>query len=210
MVVLPNYQGMTTPLQNGFFLGSSLIMAIGAQNAFVLRQGLSGAYVGLTAGVCILCDSFLICLGLFGLGTIIEKFPLLVQVMRFGAVAFLSAYGMFALRRVFQSRSLNVDIGSSVVNRQRVIMLVLGFSLLNPHVYLDTVLLIGTAGLKYQGVEKSLFGVGAILASVTWFCTLAFGAKLASRALNRPTTWRVIDGSTGFAMLLLAYLTLPA
>ncbi|EFH83268.1 LysE/ArgO family amino acid transporter [Ktedonobacter racemifer] len=193
------------PLIQGFGLGASLIIAIGAQNAFVLRQGLKKQYVFLVAGLCSLCDAALILLGVGGLGAVINALPVLTLVATWGGALFLLIYGLRSFRAAFQSDKLNTHEVAGEPTRTREIMLaVLAFSLLNPHVYLDTVVLIGSVGAHYPSEERLLFALGAMLASLTWFFALAYGARWLAPLFRSPLAWRVLDCLIGCIMWFIA------
>lgn len=188
----------------GFGLGASLIVAIGAQNAFVLRQGLQHAAPFLTALVCALCDAVLIVAGLLGAGALVNAHPALAQwAAGFGAV-FLAWYGLRAWRAALHPGALAADPHAAVTDWRRVVATTLGFSLLNPHVYLDTVVLLGGIGAQYPAEMRASFGLGAALASFTWFFCLAFGAGKLAPLFARPAAWRVLDVLIGCTMWLLA------
>ncbi|GHO70284.1 amino acid transporter [Ktedonobacter sp. SOSP1-52] len=193
------------PLLQGFGLGMSLIVAIGAQNAFVLRQGLKKQHVFLVAALCSLCDAVLILLGVGGLGAVINALPVLTLVATWGGALFLLIYGLRSFRAAFQSDKLNAHEVAGEPTRTREVMLaVLAFSLLNPHVYLDTVVLIGSVGAHYPSGERLLFALGAMLASLTWFFALAYGARWLAPLFCSPLAWRVLDCLIGCIMWFIA------
>lgn len=166
------------PLIQGFGLGASLIIAIGAQNAFVLRQGLKKQHVFLVAVLCSLCDAVLILLGVGGLGTVINALPVLTLVATWSGALFLLIYGLRSFRAALRTDKLNThEVAGEPTQTREIILAVLAFSLLNPHVYLDTVVLIGSIGAHYPSGERLLFAVGSMLASLTWFFALAYGAR---------------------------------
>lgn len=192
-------------LLQGFALGASLIIAIGAQNAFVLRQGLKRQYVFVVALLCTLCDAVLIVLGVAGLGAIITSLPVLTLIATWGGAAFLLFYGLRSFRAAFHSQKLETQETTPAAVRLRDIVLsVLAFSLLNPHVYLDTVVLIGSIGAHYAGVERLLFAVGATLASLTWFFALAYGAAWLAPLFRHPLSWKILDFLVGCIMWAIA------
>lgn len=187
----------------GFGLGASLIVAIGAQNAFVLRQGLQGAAPFLTALVCALCDAVLIAAGLLGAGALVNAHPALAQwAAGFGAL-FLFWYGLRAWRAALHPAVLAADAHAPITDWRRVVAATLGFSLLNPHVYLDTVVLLGSIGTHYPAAARLSFGLGAGLASFTWFFGLAYGAGKLAPLFAQPAAWRVLDMLIGLTMWLL-------
>ena len=190
------------PVLAGFFTGLSLIVAIGAQNAYVLRLGLTRHHVGLAVAICSVSDAVLIFGGVAGIGGVVHSFPALLEILKWVGVAYLVAY---ALRSFWRARRPEVLLPSEAERpTTRVVALTtLAFTLLNPHVYLDTVLLLGSIGNQY-GVNRWLFAAGASIASMLWFSSLGYGAKVASRLMARPLTWRVLDVLIGLIMLFVA------
>jgi L-lysine exporter family protein LysE/ArgO len=175
----------------GLLTGLSLIMAIGAQNAFVIRQGLTRAHVFLVVAICAVADVALICLGIGGLGALITGLPWLLEVIRWFGVAYLSWFGFRSARAAFKNESLDAA-GAAEQSRAKVVTTVLALTLLNPHVYLDTVILVGSIGNQF-GANKWFFAAGASLASVLWFSSVGYGAKAASRLMSKPVFWRILD-----------------
>ncbi|WP_229429302.1 LysE/ArgO family amino acid transporter [Massilia sp. ST3] len=196
----------------GLGLGASLIMAIGAQNAHVIRTGVRGQHVLPVVATCIVIDVVLIALGMAGLGALVESSPVMVGVARYGGAAFLVWYGL----RCFASSARRSDGGALSVDGQhmqtlgKALATVLAISLLNPHVYLDTVVLLGTVGGSFASPQRLSFALGAMTASVLWFSALGFGARRCAPVLSRPAVWRGIEAFTGSLMLLLALLLLRA
>lgn len=193
---------------SGLGLGGGLIMAIGAQNAHVLKAGLKRDHVGITVAVCVLVDALLISAGVAGVGAAVQTSPLLLGLARWGGAAFLLWYGLRSWRAVFASNALDVVPASSVIgsSRQTALLNVLALSLLNPHVYLDTVVLLGAIGGRFPVAERLGFGLGAVSASVLWFCSLGFGAHRLAHLFARPLAWKCIDALTGSTMLILSVL----
>jgi L-lysine exporter family protein LysE/ArgO len=189
---------------NGLGLCAGLIMAIGAQNAHVLRTGLRRQHVGLTVLVCILIDVTLIGFGIAGMGAVVQASPLLLGIARWGGAAFLLWYGLRSWRAVFASGALQVSPADERVGRRQAIVSVLALSLLNPHVYLDTVVLIGAIGAGFPEAQRPSFALGAIAASVIWFCGLGYGATRLTPLFARPLAWKTIDALTGTTMLALS------
>jgi L-lysine exporter family protein LysE/ArgO len=175
----------------GFLTGLSLIMAIGAQNAFVIRQGLTRKYVFLVVAICALSDAFLILLGVAGLGALISSLPWLLEIVRWFGVLYLTWFGIKSLRSAFNTQSLDAS-GMQSGSAKTVILSVLGFTFLNPHVYLDTVILLGSIGNQF-GPDKWWFALGGMVASIVWFSSIGFGAKAASRFMAKPVFWKVLD-----------------
>jgi L-lysine exporter family protein LysE/ArgO len=188
----------------GFGLGAGLIIAIGAQNAHVLRMGLKRQHVALTVGVCILCDVLLIAAGVAGMGALIGRNPALLALARWGGAGFLAWYGLRAWRAAWEGGALAVAGGAVALAPRQALTLVLGLSLLNPHVYLDTVVLLGSIGGQQAGVGRLWFALGAMSASAAWFLTLGFGARVLLPLFGRPMAWRALDGMIGVVMLGLA------
>jgi L-lysine exporter family protein LysE/ArgO len=189
---------------SGLGLGAGLIMAIGAQNAHVLRTGLRRDHVGLTVAACIVIDVALIFLGVAGMGTLIQSSPLLLAVARWGGAAFLLWYGLRSWRAVFASGALKVSPLDEKVSVRAALASVLALSLLNPHVYLDTVVLLGSIGGGYPEGQRLWFALGAMTASILWFTSLGYGATRLSGLFARPVAWKWIDGITGTTMLALS------
>src|SRR5258708_7275752 len=165
-------------LLQGFGLSLSLIVAIGAQNAFVLRQGLKRQYVFVVACMCSLGDVCLISLGVGGLGIIFTTFPLLTTLATWGGAVFLLVYGFHSFQAALSTKTLNEQSQGKEPGRLReTVLAVLAFTFLNPHTFLDTVVLIGSVSAHYQNFARFYFALGAMLASCTWFFSLAYGAR---------------------------------
>lgn len=187
----------------GFGLGASLIIAIGAQNAFVLRQGLKRQHVFLSAAFCSLADLALISGGVFGLGALVREQAWFLTLMTWGGAAFLCWYGTKAARRALKPGTLEAG-AEAPLPLIAVVATLAAFTFLNPHVYLDTVLLLGGLGARHPAREQPWFVLGASLASVTWFFGLAYGARLLAPLFRKAITWRVLDGLIAAVMFLLA------
>jgi L-lysine exporter family protein LysE/ArgO len=237
----------------GFLTSLSLIVAIGAQNAFVLRQGLRREHVLPVVVVCALADAVLIGAGIAGLGAVVAAHPVALETIRYGGAAFLLAYGALAARRAFRpgaagltaepgpalpasapasapappsasaaaarattglAPATTATMGTSTTTGttapapagtalRTVLLTCLGFTFLNPHVYLDTVVLLGALASRY-GDGRWLYGVGAVLASAVWFVALGFGAGRLSRFFERPRSWRILDAVIAGIMMMLA------
>jgi L-lysine exporter family protein LysE/ArgO len=187
----------------GFATGGSLIVAIGSQNAFVLRQGLRQEHVLAIVAICASADALLILAGVAGLGEVIQAAPAALAWLRFAGAAFLAAYGVMALRRALDPHQAVVERGAPITLRAAVAT-TLAFTFLNPHVYLDTVVLVGALANQHQGAERWQFAAGAATASVVWFTALGFGAKLLVPVFSRPVTWRVLDAVIAGVMFTLA------
>lgn len=188
----------------GLALGAGLIIAIGAQNTHVLRQGLKRQYVFLVAALCSVTDIFLITLGTLGFGTLIGSFPLLTKVAAWAGAGFLLFYGFLAFRSARQPHSLKVEHQAQgqnpPQNLKAMILLTLAVSLLNPHVYLDTIVLIGGIAAQYPASQRIFFALGAGTASVIWFFSLAYGARLLAPLFRKPIAWRILDFMIGVIM----------
>jgi L-lysine exporter family protein LysE/ArgO len=185
----------------GFLAGLSLIVAIGAQNAFVIRQGLTRQHVFVVVAICALCDALLIALGIAGLGAIIQGLPWLLEIVRWFGVLYLSWFGIKSVRSAFKNEVMDAS-GAQTTSLAKVVGAVLGFTLLNPHVYLDTVILLGS--ISNQFADKWAFGFGAMTASAVWFSSIGFGAKAASRFMSKPSFWRVLDSLIAVIMFSIA------
>ena len=175
----------------GFLTGLSLIIAIGAQNAFVIRQGLTKKHVLLVVAICAFSDAALILLGVAGLGALISGLPWLLEIIRWFGVAYLSWFGIRSIRSAFKNQALDAS-GAQSGSAKTVVLAVLGFTFLNPHVYLDTVILLGSIGNQF-GPDKWWFALGGVVASVVWFSSIGFGARAASRFMAKPVFWKVLD-----------------
>ncbi|MFO7706253.1 MAG: LysE/ArgO family amino acid transporter [Halopseudomonas sp.] len=186
----------------GLFIAAGLIMAIGAQNAFVLGQSLKREHHVSAALLCMTCDAILILAGTFGLGRLLQEHPLLLDITRWGGVIFLLGYAALALRRASRPVALAVSLRPPRT-RGAVILATLAVTLLNPHVYLDTVVLIGAIGAQQQ--QPGLFALGAISGSVLWFSALAFAGAWLAPWLSRPYTWKLIDIAVALMMLAVAW-----
>jgi len=192
----------------GLGLGFSLIVAIGAQNAFVLRQGIRREHVLPVVLVCALSDAVLILAGVSGIGFVIERFPVVLVVLRWAGAAFLIAYGLLAARRAFAPGGLTTDRGGAGMSLRTAVLTVVGLTWLNPHVYLDTVLLLGSIANTHGDDGRWWFAAGAVLGSFVWFTALGFGARLLGGLFAKPIAWRVLDASIAVVMITLAILLL--
>ena len=191
-----------TAILPGFLTGLSLIVAIGAQNAFVLRQGLLRKHVLVIVLICAISDATLIILGVLGLGALISALPWLLEVIRWVGVAFLVWYGSTSLKRFMKNESLKAaEAGSG--NLKQTVLTTLALTFLNPHVYLDTVIFIGGIANQF-GDQKWMFVVGAVTASFIWFFSLGFGASKASVVMSKPAFWKILDVFIAAVMFSLA------
>ncbi|WP_425350813.1 LysE/ArgO family amino acid transporter [Neorhizobium huautlense] len=175
---------------SGFALGGSLIVAIGAQNAFILRQGLIRSHVFILCLICALSDALLIAAGVAGLGTIVSQSPVLISVVT-------------AFRRAAKPGAMVAGAPESL-GLKAAVMTCLAFTFLNPHVYLDTVVLLGSLSAAFEGFERIAYGAGAAVASFAWFFGLGYGARFLAPLFARPAAWRVLDVVIGVVMGLLA------
>lgn len=192
-----------TAFLSGFALSAALIVAIGAQNLFVLRQGLRREHVGAVVLFCAVADSILIAAGVAGVGAFLAALPQLTMALSLGGAGFLGWYGVAALRRMAAPGAVEVT-GGGTVTLGRALAATAGFTFLNPHVYIDTVLLMGAAGAAQPLALRPVFVVGAASASVLWFSALGYGARLLIPLFARPAAWRVLDAVVGATMLTLA------
>jgi L-lysine exporter family protein LysE/ArgO len=187
----------------GFLLGGSLIVAIGAQNAFVMRQGVLKSHIFWVCLLCSLFDAVLIWAGVFGLGALIKAVPMFVPIMTYGGAAFLAWYGIMALRRALNPTGLGAS-SELAASLSSVLLACVGFTFLNPHVYLDTVILVGSIANARPPGEQVSFATGASAASFVWFFALGYGAKALGPWLGQAKVWRIIDFCIAGVMLLLA------
>ena len=197
-----------TAMAAGFAASAGLIIAIGAQNAFVLRQGLKQQYVGLVVAICAFGDIALIVLGVAGVGALVQAWPGLLEVMRFGGAAFLGAYGLLAAQRAWRGAGALAPGVDGAANGKRIALTCLAFTFLNPHVYLDTMILLGSLSTRYPGMLRWAFALGACAASVVWFSALGFGARLLQPVFRDARAWRVLDAFIAIFMLVLCVLLL--
>lgn len=186
----------------GLFTGLSLIIAIGAQNAFVIRQGLTRRYVFTVVAICTVIDASLIALGIGGLGAAIQGLPWLLEVIRWFGVAYLTWFGIKSGISATKSQTLDSS-GVESKSAGKVIATVVTLSLLNPHVYLDTVIFVGGVGNTF-GENRWYFAFGAMLASLIWFTSIGYGAKAASRFMSKPLFWKILDALIALIMFSLA------
>lgn len=184
----------------GFLTGGSLIVAIGAQNAFVIRQGLLRQHRFLTALLCSLLDALFISLGAFGFGAIISLYPAAIALANFLAISFLLVYGAISIRSALKNRSLDDSSQLKPRSKRTIILLILALTILNPHVYLDTILLLGSITAQQVGSLQMYFALGAILASFAWFFALTYGSGFFSRYLRSPKVWKCLDILIGLIM----------
>ncbi len=190
----------------GFGTGAGLIIAIGAQNAFVLKQGLKKNHLFATALFCSLVDALLIGLGVGGFGEILTSSKPLLFIAKWGGAAFLFWYGLRAFRSIFLSESLDAKNAHepSSHSLKKILLTLTAVSLLNPHVYLDTVVLLGSIGAQFEPSERPFFAMGAMFASLVWFFGLCYGARLLAPLLKNARSWKIIDFAIGCTMWAIA------
>jgi L-lysine exporter family protein LysE/ArgO len=187
----------------GFSLSLSLILAIGSQNAFVLKQGIKKQHVLLVCTICALSDAILISLGIAGFGIVVNEYPLIETYARYGGAAFLLLYSVLSFRSAFsQNHALEAE-AEVYDSALKVVGISLAFTWLNPHVYLDTVVLLGSISTQYEGRQLE-FALGAILASFTFFFSLGYGARLLAPVFQNPNAWKVLEFVVGLTMLTIA------
>ena len=186
----------------GLGFGLSLIVAIGAQNAYVLRQGLRKEHVFVIVAICALSDALLIAVGVAGLGAIIQQLEWLLLLIEVIGGVFLCTYGVMAAKRAWKPEVLNTETGGAAISLKVAVGTVLALTYLNPHVYLDTVLLLGSVAGTYEA-NRWWFAAGAMLGSILWFSTLGFGARLLAPVFKKPTAWRVLDAIIAVVMFTL-------
>lgn len=197
---------MWTAFAAGLLLSASLIIAIGAQNTFVLRQGLRREHVAAVVALCALLDLALMTLGVSGLALSLGAHRAALDALALAGAAFLAWYGLRAARRALSTQALQAVAGGSAQPLSRVLAQTLAITLLNPHVYLDTVLLVGAVGAQQPAALRPAFLAGAGIASAGWFAALGFGARLLAPLFARPLAWRVLDALVALTMWGLAAL----
>ncbi len=192
-----------TVIALGFGTGLALIVAIGSQNAFVLRQGIRGEHVAVVVLVCSVSDALLIAGGIAGIGVLIQASPVVVDVARYGGAAFLVGYGALAARRAIRPGALTATGKQKALSAGAALSTVLALTWLNPHVYLDTVLLLGSVANQQDQGLRWWFGAGAVAASGAWFSALGFGARVLRPFFAQPSSWRLLDALIAVVMLSL-------
>nr|WP_315255779.1 LysE/ArgO family amino acid transporter [uncultured Duganella sp.] len=193
-----------TAFLKGIGLGGSLIIAIGSQNAYLLRQALKREFVLTCIAICIICDMALIAAGVAGMGKIISEAPVLLFWIKAAGAVFLFWYGVRAARSALNPAAMVATENPTAADRKTVIAAMLAFSLLNPHVYLDTVVLLGSIGAQQPDDGRFYFALGAMLASVIWFGSLGLGARFLTPVFAKPNAWRILDGMIAVIMWSLA------
>jgi L-lysine exporter family protein LysE/ArgO len=188
----------------GLALSLSLIVAIGAQNAFVLRQGLRREHVASVVFFCAISDALLIAAGVLGMGQALGERPMVAQALALAGAVFLAVYGWKALRRALQQNGLLANEDGDGLTWAAAMAQAAAFTLLNPHVYLDTVLLVGSIGAQQPAALQPWFVAGASSASLLWFCALGFGARWLAPFFAQPRAWQVLDVLIGLTMWALS------
>lgn len=199
---------MTTfhiPLLHGSMTSAGLIMAIGAQNAFVLKQGILRHQIFMTAFFCFLCDSLLIVLGVYGLGSMLAQNESLLLAAKWGGGLFLFWYGLRSFRAAFTTTALTIEDHPDRPSWLETMMNLVAFTFLNPHVYLDTVVLLGGIGAQLPQVEQPFFILGAMISSFVWFFGLCYGARILAPIFSKPLAWKVLDVLIGCMMWIMAW-----
>ena len=192
-------------LLQGFGLGASMIIPIGAQNAYVLNQGIKRNHNLTTATICSLLDTLFISLGIFGGGAILSQNELLLTSVTLGGIAFLTVYGLLSLRSAFRTRTSDESKGEILARGKRTVILgALAVTVLNPHLYLDTVVILGSIGGQFEGNDRIAFAMGTILASFVWFYSLSLGAAKLGPTLSKPKVKKGIDIAVATMMFAIA------
>lgn len=187
---------------SGFSLGLSLILAIGAQNAFVLKQGIKKQHVFLVCTICALSDAVLIFVGVSGFGYVVERYQVIKTAVLWGGFVFLSIYGLRSLYSAFSALHTLTSGDEEARGAAKTALLTLAFTWLNPHVYLDTALLLGSVSTKF-GERAGLFGLGAMCASFAFFFSLGYGARFLAPLFQKPAAWKILEFFVGVTMITL-------
>ena len=188
----------------GFAISLGLIVAIGAQNAFVLRQGLIRSHIFVVCCICSISDATLIAAGVLGVGAWLAEYEQGAFWISMAAIAFLVVYGILRVKSALDPQAMSISENGED-NLSTVVFTTLAFTWLNPHVYLDTLVLLGSASSRYDGPEREFFGIGAALASFIFFFSLGYGARLLSPLMENPKAWRYIDGGIAIVMFTIAF-----
>ena len=197
------------PYVQGFGVGAGLIIAIGAQNAFVLSQGIKRQYQWLVPLICSMCDCILILAGAAGIGTLIASNPSLARISGWGGALFLFVYGIRSFISAFKTGSLEEGGSPARETFKSVVLTTLALTLLNPHVYLDTIILLGSISGQHPGMGKYAFSMGACTASIIWFFSLSFAGSLLRPVFRNPVFWKILDFFVGATMWIIACSILP-
>lgn len=197
-----HYFSVVIALISGFLASLSLIVAIGAQNAYVIKQGLLRSHVTFVVLFCSVVDAFFIVLGVGGLGTFVQSQPKALEYIRWFGVAYLTWFGIKSVRAAFSTQTLAVATSDNQ-SAGKVLLSLITFTFLNPHVYLDTVILLGSIANQFS-THRWLFALGASTASILWFTTIGFGARAASKYMTRPIFWKILDSAIAVIMFTIA------
>ncbi len=193
-------------LLQGFGLGATMIIPIGAQNAYVLNQGIKRQHHLTTATICSILDMIFISLGIFGGGAILSQNEILLTSVTLGGIAFLSIYGMLSLKSALKPTDTSESKGEVVARGRRTVILgALAVTVLNPHLYLDTVVILGSIGGQFEGNDRIAFAIGTIMASFVWFYTLSLGAAKLGPTLSKPKVKKGIDIAVAMMMFVIAF-----
>jgi len=195
---------LLTPFWSGLGTGLGLIVAIGSQNAYVLKQGLLRNHIFTIAALCSLIDAIMIVIGVNGLGIIITSHQIILDIAKYGGALFLVIYGINSFRAIFKNESLEIGNTKRKTSFKKTILTILALSLLNPHLYLDTCVLIGTIGANFEGIEREVFTLGAVSSSFIWFFSLSYGAKLLIPIFHNPLSWKILDFTVALIMWAIA------
>lgn len=195
---------MLSIAMEGFAISLGLIVAIGAQNAFVLRQGLMRSHIFVVCCICAISDATLIAAGVLGVGAWLAEYEEGAFWISLAAIVFLVVYGLLRIRSAMDPQGIDI-LESEEEKFSAVVITTLAFTWLNPHVYLDTLVLLGSASSRYDGPEREIFGIGAALASFIFFFSLGYGARLLSPLMENPKAWRYIDGGIAIVMFAIAF-----
>ena len=193
----------------GALVSGSLIIAIGSQNAFVLKHGLLKQSVFLVCLICFVCDALLLSIGIFGLGGWIRGYPAIISLLAISGAIYLLSYGLRSFYSSYKGKR-NLDTDNNLIEHRKkvpggTILSALAITLLNPHVYLDTVFVIGGLAVTFTSDEKIFFLIGAVFSSFVWFFSIGYGAAVLRPIFKRPSTWRVFDFIIGVIMILIAF-----
>lgn len=190
----------------GFGLGASMIIPIGAQNAYVLNQGIKRHHHLTTATICSVLDIVFISLGIFGGGALLSQNETLLMLVTLGGIAFLAVYGSLSLKSAFTPQEEQTQLNQTLRGKQAVILGALAVTVLNPHLYLDTVVILGSIGGQFEGQDRIAFAIGTMMASLVWFFSLSIGAAKLSPTLSQPRVKQGIDIAVAIMMYVIAAL----
>lgn len=199
---------MLTIFLSGLLIGASLIIAIGPQNAFILRQGIKRRHVFISVIIPCISDSLLIIAGVLGFGIVVEKFPSLITAVTWAGAAFLIVYGLKSFQSALRPKTLDHESAKGMLEDggvKKIAMIIIALTWLNPHVYLDTVILLGSIAASYGDPGRYIFGSGAVIASFIWFFGLGYGARFLAPLFEKPKAWQVLDILIGIIMIGIAF-----